>query len=148
MTFRMTGLAVFALSILLAASPARSQDAYEATLADVKATFGTVPGFIAGFPKVALPGAWAEMKALLLSPDTALDPKTKALIAVGVAAAIKCEACLWMDTNEALRSGASGDELQEAIGIAAVEQHWSTVISGLQIDAATIKAELTGEAAE
>jgi AhpD family alkylhydroperoxidase len=148
MHFRSIGLAALGLVAMLTIAPATAQDAYQAAIDDVKATFGMVPGFIAKFPKVALPGAWAEMKALLLSPDTALDPKTKALIAVGVAAAIKCESCLWMDTNEALRTGATEDELQEAIGIAALEQHWSTVISGLQIDVATIKAELGGEAAE
>lgn len=148
MTFRLTAMAAIGMSIILAVSPAGAQDAYQAALDDVKATFGTVPQFIARFPKVALPGAWAEMKALLLSPDTALDPKTKALVAVGVAAAIGCESCLWMDTNEALRTGASEAELQEAIGIAALEQHWSTVIGGLQIDLATMKAELGGEAAE
>lgn len=141
--------AMIGLAVALAlAAPASAQDAYQAALDDIRTTFGTVPQFLAKYPKVGLPGAWAEMKALLLSPDTALERKTKALVAVGVAAAIGCEACMWMDTNEALRSGATEEELREAIGIAALERHWSTVLGGFQIDAATLKAELGGEEAE
>jgi AhpD family alkylhydroperoxidase len=136
--------AIAALALAALAAPATAQDAYQAALDDIASIFGTVPSFMAQFPKAALPGAWAEMKGLLLNPDTALDPKTKALIAVGVSAAI--QSCLWMDTNEALRSGATEEQLREAIGIAAVEQHWSTMIDGLQIDLATIKAELSGGA--
>lgn len=133
------------LAALALASPSLAGDEYQAALDDVKATFGVVPQFIAQFPKVALPGAWAEMKGLLLNPDTALDPKTKALIAVGVTSAIGCEACIWMDTNEAVRAGATEEEIREAIGIAALEQHWSIVIDGLQIDLNSLKAELGGE---
>lgn len=125
---------------------ATAQDAYQAALDDIASIFGTVPSFMAQFPKAALPGAWAEIKGLLLNPDTALDPKTKALVAVGVSAAIGCQSCLWMDTNEALRSRAMEEQLREAIGIAALETHWSTMIDGLQIDLATIKAELSGGA--
>jgi AhpD family alkylhydroperoxidase len=138
--------AIAALTLAALAVPATAQDAYQAALDDIASIFGTVPSFMAQFPRAALPGAWAEMKGLLLNPDTALDPKTKALVAVGVSAAIGCQSCLWMDSNEALRSGATEEQLHEAIGIAALETHWSTMIDGLQIDLATIKGELGGGA--
>ncbi len=138
--------AVILLAGTLPMMPAFASDAeYEAALADVRATFGTVPQFISGFPKAALPGAWAELKALLLSNDTVLDAKTKALIAVGVSAAIHCASCQWMDSADALRNGATEEELHEAIGIAALEQHWATVIAGLQIDLSTMKTDLGSE---
>lgn len=141
-------VAIVAGGLSLAPQAAFAADAYQAALDDVKATFGSVPSFIAAMPRAALPGAWNELKSLLLSPDTTLDPKTKALIAVGVSAAIGCEACVWMDSNEALRGGASQEALREAVAIAGLELHWSAVIEGSQIDLAQIKAELGGEAVE
>jgi AhpD family alkylhydroperoxidase len=136
---------IFAAFVVLSAAPALGADPYEEALAEVKATFGIVPSFMATMSRAALPGAWAEMKGVLLDEATALPPKTKALIAVGVGAAIGCEACVWMDSAEALRRGATEEELREAISVAAVEQHWNVVIKGAQIDLATLKAELGGE---
>jgi AhpD family alkylhydroperoxidase len=125
-----------------------SEAAYQAALKDIERSFGTVPTFMANVSKAALPGAWAETKALLLSDDTALPARTKALIAIAVGAAIGCEVCVWMDSAEALRVGAKQEELREAIGIAALEQHWSTMIDGLQIDLQSVKTELGGEVEE
>lgn len=125
-----------------------SEDAYQAALKDIERSFGSVPSFMANVPKAALPGAWAETKALLLSDDTALPAKTKALMAVAVGAAIGCEVCVWMDSAEAVRAGATQEELREAVGIAALEQHWSTMIDGLQIDLQSVKTELGGEGQE
>jgi AhpD family alkylhydroperoxidase len=142
-------IAILTLSGVLLVFPAGAADgAYEATLKDVEQTFGSVPTFISKMPKVALPGAWSELKGLLLSDTTALPPKTKALIAVAVAAQIACKACLWMDTNEARRTGATDEEIGEAIAIAAVEQHWSTIIDGHQITLETVKQELGGAESE
>lgn len=139
---------ILAALVLLTAAPGVAADAYETALAEVKATFGTVPSFMATMSRAALPGAWAEMKGVLLDEATALPPKTKALIAVGVGAAIGCEACVWMDSAEALRRGTTEEELREAIGVAAVEQHWNVIIKGALIDLATLKAELGTEADE
>ena len=139
---------ILATTMMLSAAPGMAADAYDTALEEVRATFGTVPSFMASMSRSALPGAWAEMKGVLLDEATALPPKTKALIAVGVGAAIGCEACVWMDSAEALRRGATEEELREAIDVAAVEQHWNVVIKGAQIDLATLRAELGGEAAE
>jgi AhpD family alkylhydroperoxidase len=112
----------------------------DAAIADIEKTWGFVPGFVKAFPPSALPGAWAELKALE-SENTALSAKEKALIAVGVAAQIPCQYCVWLDTRSAYLAGATDQEVQEAVAMAAIVRHWSTVLHGNQIDIATLKQE-------
>lgn len=112
----------------------------EATLADIEKTWGFVPGFVKAFPPSALPGAWAELKALE-GENTALSAKEKALIAVGVAAQVPCQYCVWLDTRSAYLAGATDQEVQEAVAMAAIVRHWSTVLHGNQIDFETLKQE-------
>jgi len=74
-------------------------DRYAATLADIKATLGTVPDSFSRYPKGALPGAWQALKALELSGDTALPAKVKDLIGLAVAAQIPCSYCIYVHTE-------------------------------------------------
>jgi AhpD family alkylhydroperoxidase len=122
------------------------QDA-AATYEDIEATMGSVPSFIKMFPKAALPGAWAEEKALELSTDTALTPKEKSLISLAVAAQIPCQYCVWADTMNAKRAGATDEEIGEAVAMAALTRHWSTIFNGLQVDFETFKKEMGGDMA-
>ncbi|RUX59887.1 hypothetical protein EN994_04760, partial [Mesorhizobium sp. M7A.F.Ca.CA.002.09.1.1] len=46
----------------------------DATYKDVERTLGSVPTFLHQVSKAALPGAWAEVKALQFSSETALPP--------------------------------------------------------------------------
>ena len=148
-------LAVLGLMMAVTASlpgPVAAEDAYAAALKDIEQTFGRVPSFLGNYPKAGLPGAWAELKGILLSDDTALPRKTKALIGLAVVAQIPCAPCVWMDTNEAKRAGATDEEINEAIAIAGIERHWSAVLDGMQIDLETFKSEFAesgeGEGAE
>ena len=75
--------------------PAQADDTYDAAIKDIESTMGGVPSFIGQFPKAGLPGAWAEVKALELSDETALPPKVKSLISLAVAAQIPCTYCIW-----------------------------------------------------
>ena len=129
------------------AAPARADDTYDAAIKDIQATMGGVPSFIGQFPKAGLPGAWAEVKALELSDDTALSPKVKALISLAVSAQIPCTYCIWSDTANARRFGASDQEIQEAVAMSALTRHWSTVLNGMQVDFDTFKKEMGGESA-
>lgn len=125
--------------------PAPADDAAaEATYRDIEATLGGVPSFVRAYPKVAVAGAWAQIKALSFSGPTALDPKVKALISLGVAAQIPCQYCVWMDTRSARAAGASDEEIGEAIAIAATTRHWSTVFYGQQLDLDQFRRELGG----
>ena len=48
----------------------------------------------------------------------ALDRKTKELIALAIAVAIRCDACIAFHAEAAMRQGASRDEVMETVGMA------------------------------
>ena len=48
----------------------------------------------------------------------ALDRKTKELIALGIAVAVRCDDCIGFHVKAALEQGASRDEVIEALGMA------------------------------
>ena len=50
--------------------------------------------------------------------DGALDPKTKELIALGIAISVRCEGCISFHVHDALKAGATRPEIVEAIGVA------------------------------
>jgi AhpD family alkylhydroperoxidase len=50
--------------------------------------------------------------------EKALDRKTKELIAVGIAVAIRCDDCVGFHVKAALEQGASRQEVVEALGMA------------------------------
>lgn len=73
-------IAAFAMvagaAIIAANAPSMAEDkASAATLDDIQKSFGFVPGFMKSFPSAALPGAWAETKAVEFSETTALSAK-------------------------------------------------------------------------
>src|SRR5262245_60731451 len=72
------------------ASSSSSSEA-DAARADIKATLGFVPGFMAVFPDEGIAGAWDEFKSVQANPKTAIPNKYKELIGLGVAAQIPCE---------------------------------------------------------
>ncbi|MBZ9840826.1 carboxymuconolactone decarboxylase family protein [Mesorhizobium sp. CA5] len=137
-------IAAAGVSALLASAPARADD-YDAALKDIQSTMGGVPSFIKQFPKAGLPGAWAEVKAIELSDKTALTPKEKSLISLAVAAQIPCSYCIWSDTQNAKHAGATDEEIQEAVTMAALTRHWSTIFNGMQVDFDQFKKEMGGE---
>jgi AhpD family alkylhydroperoxidase len=124
------------------ASVARAEDASAlAAYADIQKTLGSVPSFFKAFPKSGIAGAWAEFKSLQLNPKTKLDAKTKELIGLAVAAQIPCQYCIYFHTAVAKANGATDQEIGEAVAMAAIARHWSTVLNGMQIDLATFKGE-------
>ncbi|RVD40378.1 MAG: carboxymuconolactone decarboxylase family protein [Mesorhizobium sp.] len=132
------------LTLTLASAPAQADD-YDAAIKDIQSTMGGVPSFVKQFPKAGLPGAWAEVKAIELSDKTALPPKVKSLISLAVAAQIPCNYCIWSDTQDAKRAGATDEEIQEAVAMAAITRHWSTIFNGMQVDFEQFKKEMGGE---
>ncbi|PWK75581.1 carboxymuconolactone decarboxylase family protein [Aminobacter sp. AP02] len=140
----LAGAAACSATLVFMPLPVHADD-YDATLNDIQKSMGGVPSFVKQFPKAGLPGAWAELKNIELSDKTALPPKTKALISLAVAAQIPCSYCIWVDTEDAKKLGATQDEIQEAVAMAALTRHWSTIFNGLQVDFETFKKELGGE---
>jgi AhpD family alkylhydroperoxidase len=99
------------------------------------------PQFVKALPDEALPAALDELTALELT-DTALPVKAKQLIALAVASQIPCRMCVYASTQLARSAGASERELREAIAMAALTRHWSTVVEGSQLDPAELDREL------
>jgi AhpD family alkylhydroperoxidase len=130
-----------ALSMLAASPrPAVAQEAQsQTTYRDIEQTLGSVPGFFKQLPDTAVAGAWAEMKAFQLNPKTRLNGKTKELIGLAVAAQIPCQYCIYFHTAAAKANGATDEEIKEAVAMAAVVRHWSTLLNGMQIDLSTFK---------
>jgi AhpD family alkylhydroperoxidase len=127
---------------LFAIVPAKADDA-SATAAykDIEATLGSVPDMFKTLPDVAIAGAWAEIKGVQLTPKTALDGKTKELLGLAVAAQIPCQYCIYFHTEAAKLNGATDEEIKEAVAMAAIVRHWSTMLNGSQVDLATFKQQ-------
>ncbi|HVX79796.1 MAG TPA: carboxymuconolactone decarboxylase family protein [Devosiaceae bacterium] len=143
-----------ALVLMPLAGPALADDAMkpmspemsaQQTYKEIESSLGGVPTFIKLFPKGAVAGAWAEERDLELSDKTALTPKVKALISLAVAAQIPCQYCIWSDTEDAKRFGASQEEIAEAVAMAGLTRHWSTFFNGMQLDFEQFKKELGGQ---
>lgn len=106
----------------------------DATLKDIKDTFGLVPKFYALYPEDGVTGAWQEMKTLQLNPKTALSGLDKELIGLAVAAQIPCQYCAYFHTQAAKLNGGNDQQTREAIAISAVARYWGTYFDGMQID--------------
>jgi len=113
----------------------------QAAYRDIEQTLGLVPGFFKQFPESGIAGAWAEFKSVQLNPKTKLDGKTKELIGLAVSAQIPCHYCIYFHTAAAKANGATDEEVREAVAMAAISRHWSTVLNGMQIDFAAFKQE-------
>lgn len=140
-----TAAITLAIALLASSAASAQQDtrkAAEDTLRDIQATLGVVPGFFRAFPEAGLPGAWAEFKQVQVAENTKLSPKVKQLIGLAVSAQVPCSYCIYFHTEVAKAYGATSDEIKEAVALAAISRHWSTVLNGMAIDMATFRAEV------
>ena len=99
------------------------------------------PGFYRNtYPEHALPAALNAGKELM-GKNAQLNAKTRALVALGVAAQIPCQYCVYVNQKRARAAGASEAEIREAVATAAHVRQWSTVLYGMNYDFETFKAE-------
>jgi AhpD family alkylhydroperoxidase len=138
----MKTIALTIIATLSTLGTAHAEPDAKSTYADIEKTLGLVPTFLKAFPEEGIAAAWDELKSIQLSPTTALPGKTKELIGLAVAAQIPCRYCTYFHTQVAKLNGASDAELKEAIAMAALTRHWSTVLNGLQIDLVEFKQEV------
>ncbi|MBV9245817.1 MAG: carboxymuconolactone decarboxylase family protein [Methylobacteriaceae bacterium] len=96
--------------------------------------FGFVPTFMKAFPDEGIAAAWDELKSVEMNPRTAIDPATKELIGLAVAAQVPCRYCAYFHTKMGALVGAAPRDAREAVAMAAITRHWSTVLNGMQID--------------
>lgn len=108
---------------------------------EMRKAFGAVPDFAKYMTDESIPGIWSEVKDLSFNPQTTLDPKLKNLIGIAVAAQIPCEMLGYFEYTRSLNNGATAQEQAEAIVMAALTRHWSTVLNGSQMDKVAFKDE-------
>src|SRR5208283_4164934 len=89
-------------------------------------------------PAPSAAAAWQEYMAVM-NPKGALDDKTKQMIALGVAAQIPCEYCIYAHNKAARAAGATDAEIKEAISAAALVRKWSTELNGRNLRLADIR---------
>ena len=131
--------ALFAISATAEAQPTEAETTYQ----QIQKTLGLVPGFLKAFPEEGIAAAWDELASVQMNPKTTLPGKTKELIGLAVAAQIPCRYCIYFHTQIGKLNGASDAELKEAIAMAAITRHWSTVLNGMSIDLGEFKLEMT-----
>ena len=129
------------LPFLASAAWADDKSSTDAARAEIKAAFGGVHTFVDAIADPALPGIWSEERNLILSKDTALDSKTKALILLAISAQVPC---IYSDTIDAKRAGAPDKVIAEAVAVSGMARNLSTILNGMQVDFATYKAEMVG----
>ncbi len=78
----------------------------------------------------------------LHGPDSAFEPKVRELIALAVAAQIPCQYCVRAHKHKAAASGATEDQMQEAIAIAGFVRLLSTGLYGAEYDMEKFQKDL------
>jgi AhpD family alkylhydroperoxidase len=133
-TLHIAALLAIGLGALAPATAQQAAPQAQQTYQDIEKSAGLVPEFMRQFPQVGIAGAWTEMRDIQFNPNTALPNKVKELIGLAVAAQVPCEYCIYAHTQAAKANGASDAEIREAVAMAAITRHWSTVLNGLQMD--------------
>src|SRR4029450_12853687 len=60
---------------------------------------------------------------------------------LAASAQVPCVYCIYAHTAAAKANGATDGEIREAVAMAAITRHWSTVLNGVQVDLATFKSD-------
>jgi AhpD family alkylhydroperoxidase len=113
----------------------------ESAYKDIQARIGFVPNFFKSFPRQGIAGAWMQYRDIQLSPHD-MPARYINLIGLAVGSQIPCRYCIDENTELARARGATDEEINEAVAMAAHTRNFSTLLNGLQIDEAQFKADL------
>jgi len=109
--------------------------------ADIQTQLGILPSLFKNIPDAALVGFWKELKAVLFTPGL-LGLKSKSLIALASAAQLGDKHGIHFHTEVARGvHNASEQEIQEALAMAGITRHWSTILNGLGLNETTFRAD-------
>ncbi len=64
--------------------------------------------------------------------DGALDTKTKELVAMAIAITVRCDGCIAYHVHDAMKSGATENEIAETIGVAILMGGGPSVVYGIE----------------
>lgn len=109
---------------------------------EIESLFGIVPTFLKKVPEDLLTEEWALMRKLVVE-EKHIPHKYKELIGISVAAATKCQYCIFFHTQLAILFGATEDEIEEAIHYTKSSSGWSTYLNGLNLDLESFKDEVS-----
>lgn len=110
------------------------------TRKQIEESCGRVPSWIENLAEPAADHSWALVRDLEFG-ETDLSPREKALIGVGVAAAIGCQYCVHFHTADARMQDATEAEIAEAANLAGVTKYFSTILHGAEVDMDDFVAE-------
>ena len=113
---------------------------YEDTLKDIENSLGIVPGFMKALPKKVLIQEWPLFKKYSLE-ETEIPAKYRELMALAIAANIKCPYCQLFHKNAAQMMGATEEELAETAFLASYTTRWSAMIHAQDYDYETFAKE-------
>lgn len=108
---------------------------------EIQSVLGLVPTFMKSIPDSTLGLEWELMKRVQMAPGP-IPNKYRELIGVAVAAATKCEYCVYFHTEFARLNGATDAEIEDALHYTKSTTGWSSYINGSQADLETFKAEV------
>jgi AhpD family alkylhydroperoxidase len=135
-------VAVFGIIFALGAAKAEDLTSSEAAVAEMKKMFGKIPPRMQDYPESAKAAGWELTKSTDLNQNTALPLKIRELIGLAVASQIPCKYCIYYHQRTAKAAGASEEEIREAVHMASLVRHWSTVLYGNESDFEALKAEV------
>jgi AhpD family alkylhydroperoxidase len=64
--------------------------------------------------------------------NQSLDQKTKELIALGIAITVRCDGCISFHVHDALKAGASKEEIAETVSVAILMGGGPSVVYGVE----------------
>lgn len=111
------------------------------TRQEIERSLGQVPSFVDALAEPASGHGWGLFRDLNLGEDTELSGREKALIGVGVAAAINCPYCTYFHTEEARLNGVGEEEVKEAVSLGGDTRFFSSILHGSGTDLAEFKTE-------
>lgn len=120
--------------------------AYEETVADIEEHLGLLPGYLEALPEEALVNEWPNLKRFLFG-EGVIDPETRELVGLAVAAAIGCEYCRHFHKGAAGLHGASEETLAELYFLASYTPRYSALIQAQDYDIDVFKEEVAETAA-
>lgn len=135
-------VAALAPAALADPKPPAASSAAAATFKEIEQMMGFVPAFARSIPNALLPSWWQSAKDFEMNPGTAIDGKTKQLIGLAVAAQVPCEYCVIYHTEAARLEGATEQQIQEAVAMAALTRESSTLLNGLQVDKVQFRKDI------
>lgn len=113
----------------------------EATRQEIEGALGQFPSWMDALAEPAGEHSWGIFRDLNFGEETELSAREKALVGVGVAAAINCPYCTYFHKEEARLDDVTDDELKEAVNLAGVTKYFSTILHGNEVDVDDFAAE-------